>query len=140
MSSTVMKWISLAALSLLVAISSFGATRTWTGTVSGQWTVAANWGGTAPVAGDSLDFPAGASNLTNTNDFPAGTLFAQIAISDASYVLNGNLIAIGPAGIITAFGGTINLPLQLTANSISIGVTGGQLHVDGGIDLAGFSV
>lgn len=135
-----MKSFSYLVLSLLLALSSFGATRTWTGTASGQWTVAANWGGTAPVAGDSLVFPAGASNLTNTNDYPAGTAFAQIAIDHASYVLNGNLIAISPAGIITAFGGTINLALQLTANLTSFGVTGGTLRLNGGIDLAGFSL
>jgi fibronectin-binding autotransporter adhesin len=136
----VVKPFSFLVLSLLLAVSSFGATRTWTGTASGQWTVAANWGGTAPVAGDSLVFPAGAPNLNNTNDFPAGTLFDQIAIDDAGYVLNGNLIAIGPAGIITASGGTINLPLQLTANLTSFGVTGGTLRLNGGIDLAGFSL
>ena len=34
-----------------------------------NWTTAANWGGTAPVAGDDLVFPAGAARLSNTNNY-----------------------------------------------------------------------
>ena len=38
---------------------------TWTGGGGdNNWTTAANWGGTAPVAGDDLVFPAGAARLT----------------------------------------------------------------------------
>ncbi len=54
-------------------------TRTWTGGgANSNWTNAANWGGTAPVAGDELRFPSGAMRMSNTNDFPAGTSFDQI--------------------------------------------------------------
>ncbi len=38
--------------------------RTWTGLgADANWTTALNWGGTAPVAGDDLVFPAGAARL-----------------------------------------------------------------------------
>ena len=48
----------------------------------------ANWGGTAPVAGDALTFPSGAANLTNTNDFPAGTT------RTTAYVVTGSLASV----------------------------------------------
>ncbi len=36
--------------------------RTWTGgDTTNNWTDPGNWGGTAPVAGDDLVFPAGAT-------------------------------------------------------------------------------
>ena len=56
-----MRGIAVSALILSLATSAFGATRTWTGTSSGLWSAAANWGGTAPVPGDDLLFPSGAS-------------------------------------------------------------------------------
>lgn len=51
------------------------ATRTWTGTTSGSWSVASNWGGTAPVTGDDLVFPAGAS-IFQTQMILQRTLFS----------------------------------------------------------------
>lgn len=76
------------------------ATRTWTGTASGAWTNAANWGGTAPVAGDDLVFPEGASNTTNANDFAAGTSFSSIAVNGA-YTISGNAATLTAAGALT---------------------------------------
>ncbi len=59
---------------------------------------ASNWGGTAPVAGDDLVFPAAALNTTNVNDFTAGTLFHSIAFADA-YTVSGNAITLGAGGL-----------------------------------------
>ncbi len=93
------RWPSLGlALVLLSAFSLSAATRTWTGTAGSNWSDANNWGGTAPVAGDDLVFPAGASNLTMTNDFAAGTAFRSMTFDDA-YTANGNAIVIGDGGI-----------------------------------------
>ncbi len=76
------------------------ATATWTGGGGdNNWTTAANWGGTAPVAGDDLVFPAGAARLSNTNDFAAGTGFNSITISGSGYALSGNSVALGPGGL-----------------------------------------
>jgi fibronectin-binding autotransporter adhesin len=58
------------------------AVRTWRGTNSGLWNVAANWGGTLPVAGDDLLFPNGALNRAMTNDFAAGTSFHSLTFQD----------------------------------------------------------
>ncbi|MEP7158805.1 MAG: S8 family serine peptidase, partial [Chloroflexota bacterium] len=72
------------------------STATWTGGGSdNNWTTAANWGGTAPVAGDDLVFPGGAARLTNTNDFTAGTSFNSITLSGTGYTLSGNSVALG---------------------------------------------
>ena len=48
---------------------------------------AANWGGTAPGAGDDLVFPAGAARLANTNDYAAGRAFNSITITGTGYTL-----------------------------------------------------
>ena len=77
-----------------------GVTRTWTGAgTDNNWTTPANWGGTAPLPGDDLVFPAGAARLSNTNDFPAATSFTSITISGTGYTLSGNSVALGATGI-----------------------------------------
>lgn len=91
--------IAVVLLVVLAAGSAQAATRTWTGTASGSWTNPANWGGTAPVAGDDLVFPVGALNKASTNDFPAGTSFASIAIGDTGYALAGNAITLTGSSI-----------------------------------------
>ena len=94
------------------------ATRTWTGTTSGSWSVASNWGGTAPVTGDDLVFPSGASNLSNTNDFIENTIFNSITFSGSGYTISGNPIILGAglAGItdsVSSGGNTIALDIRL---------------------------
>ncbi|HLJ75468.1 MAG TPA: hypothetical protein VKU62_12830, partial [Thermoanaerobaculia bacterium] len=127
-------------LTALLSTSVVAATRTWTGTTSANWSVATNWGGTAPVSGDDLVFPASGANQTTNDDLPAGTAFNSITFSGGTYVLNGNLIALGAGGI-TASGGTnqrINLPILLTASQ-SWNVTNGSttLAAGGALNLAG---
>ncbi len=98
--------------------STFAAVRTWTGTTSGSWSVASNWGGTAPVTGDDLVFPGGASNLSNTNDLTENTIFNSITLSGSGYTLSGNPIILGAglAGITdsaSSGGNTIALNIRL---------------------------
>lgn len=102
---------------LLSALPLSAATRTWTGTASNLWSVAANWGGTAPVAGDDLVFPAGALNPSTMNDFPAGTAFGSIAISGGSYTLAGNAITLGAGGL------SVAVPLQQISLPITLGAS-----------------
>lgn len=72
------------------------ATRTWDGSTSGSWSVGANWSGdVAPVTGDDLVFPGGASNLSNTNDLTENTIFNSITFSGSGYTLSGNRIILG---------------------------------------------
>ena len=85
------------------------ATRTWTGGGGdNNWTTPANWGGTAPVAGDDLVFPAGAARLSNTNNFAAATAFNSITISGTGYTLAGNSVALGATGLTSSAIGSAN--------------------------------
>ena len=115
------------------------ATRTWTGTTSGSWSVAGNWGGTAPVTGDNLVFPVGASNLSNTNDFTENTIFNSITLSGSGYTLSGNPIILGAAlaGLtdsVASGGNTIALDIRLDiTRDIEVTNTAETLTISGRI-------
>src|SRR5262249_36561623 len=114
--------------------------RTWTGAVSGAWANPANWGGTAPGAGDDLVFPVGAANPTMTNDLPAFTGFNLLTFQGSGYTIDGNGVGL-TSGISTtnALGtNTITVPLRLTGGAtFSVAPADGPLLVTGGIDLTG---
>ena len=72
-------------------------TYTWTGSSSNLWNTGANWDLNAvPTTGDALVFPAGAANISTSNDIAAGTSFASITFGAgaSSYVLSGNGITL----------------------------------------------
>ncbi len=74
---------------------------TWSGGGSdANWSTAANWGGTAPVAGSDLVF-ASSTGLNTTNDLTAGTQFGNLTFNAGagSFALNGNSVNLG--GVIT---------------------------------------
>lgn len=131
------KYIPVSVIIFLAALPLQAATRTWTGTVDTLWSNAANWGGAAPMAGDDLLFPAGAANLSNTNDFIAGTAFHSLNFSSGGYLVNGNQILLDAAGLTSAVGlVTLDIPVRL-ASSQTWTVSGGTLQVNGAIDLNG---
>lgn len=101
---------------MLIASMANGATRTWTGTANGLWSIPANWGGATPSAGDDLVFPAGAQNLSMTNDLPAGTIMGSLSITGDGYSLGGNQLGLGGDVLINAptTGPVFSLPLVLT--------------------------
>jgi autotransporter-associated beta strand protein len=107
------------------------ATRTWTGGgADSNWTTAANWGGTAPVAGDSLGFPQVASRKTNTNDFAANTSFAAINLSGSGYTVSGSAIVLTGTLSNTASGGSniVGLPIN---GAGGVSVSSGTLVLQG---------
>jgi autotransporter-associated beta strand protein len=105
------------------------ATRTWTGGgADSNWTTAANWGGTAPVVGDSLVFPQVASRKTNTNDFPPNTSFADIQFSGSGYTVSGSAINLTGTLSNTASGGSNTIDL-------SVNGAGGVSLASGTLDL-----
>ena len=122
------------------------ATLTWDGSAGGNWSNAGNWNlNLAPQDGDSLVFPAGAANLTNTNDI-AGLDLAAITLGGSGYVIGGNAITLS-GGIIAsaAFNNGISAPvfnadITLTGDqAIQItSVTGATLG--GAIALAGHTL
>lgn len=119
----------------------YAATRTWTGTTSGAWSVAGNWGGTAPVTGDDLVFPSGASNLSNTNDLTENTIINSLTFTGSGYTLSGNKIILGQglAGITDSAGGnTIIFDIRVDATrDIIVSDSGETLTISGRISGVG---
>lgn len=119
------------------------AVRTWTGATNGSWSNAGNWGGTAPVTGDDLVFPGGASNLSNTNDLTENTIINSITLSGSGYTLSGNKLILGAglAGITDSAasgGNTIALDIRLDATrDIYVTNTAESLTISGRIDGVG---
>ena len=124
---------------LLVATVASAADRTWNGGGSdANWSTAANWGGTAPSAGDVLMF-AGSTRLTNTNDLSDGTAIGGITFNTgaSAFVLAGNGVSM--LGAVTNFSvssQTINLPLTLAATRVFC-ASNGALMVSNTISGAG---
>lgn len=108
-------------LQFFSSTSAEAATRTWDGSTSDSWSVASNWSeNVAPVTGDDLVFPSGASNLSNTNDLTENTIINSISFTGSGYTLSGNPIILGPglAGItdsVASGGNTIALDIRLDA-------------------------
>ncbi len=71
------------------------ATRIWDGGgTDNKWSTAANWvGDVAPSPGDNLVFPAGASRLESVDDYPPGTVFGSIELSEEDYVFQNGLVS-----------------------------------------------
>src|ERR1043166_7119118 len=80
--------------------SCLAATRTWDGGgTDNNWTTATNWvGDIAPLPGDDLVFPASAAQLSNSNNFPAGTGFNSISFTGEGYTIGGSNLVLA-AGI-----------------------------------------
>jgi len=100
------------------ASATCAADRTWSGGsgTDSYWSLAANWGGTVPAAGDSLFF-AGSARTSNSNDISAG-----LAISGIQFNVGAGAFALGGSGItlngsISNFSAntqTLNLPMELS--------------------------
>jgi fibronectin-binding autotransporter adhesin len=139
LASASLRWVVAGSALLFVASESL-AQVVWNGSQSTSWSDGANWsGGSAPSSGDAVVFPAGAANLVNTNDLPAGTAISGITFAVPGYFIQGNSIALGSGGIVTgsANSGTalLNLPLQLSASQTWTAAMG--LTVLGSVDLNG---
>ncbi len=76
----------------VVALSASGATNTWSGAVDGNWTEPGNWvEGVAPTNNAALTF-AGATQVSNFNNYAANTRFDGIAFAPGAgaFKLYGN--------------------------------------------------
>ncbi len=139
---------TIGAVVLVGASRADAATRTWTGTNSGLWSDAGNWGGTAPVAGDDLVFPGGAvPNTTNTNDFAPGTNWRSITLNGGSYVVSGNAIVLDAGFGFQNLGfaqADVNFsaPITISADQTWTGNTifGNLATVSGPLDLNGHAL
>lgn len=123
----------------LGAVLHAGAQVTWTGGgTDNLWSDAANWGGTAPVSGNSLTFD-GSTRLTATYDIaPNNLAFGAIAFSSnaGAFILNGtgSTTQIRPGNITDSSTATetINLKLVMTATR-AVSVTDSGSLVLGGV-------
>ncbi len=80
------------------------ATRTWDGgdLANTNWNDATNWNpNTAPLAGDTLVFPAGvgAADQATNNNFAANTAFAGLVFQTGGYTVAGNAFDLSGTGI-----------------------------------------
>ena len=115
---------------LCLSFSAHATLRIWGGgaIMNNSWTNSQNWvGSVAPLAGDDLQFPDGASKDNNNNNYTNGTTFNSISFfhgssgSGAGYTLAGNSIALN-AGVSTVnnsgtgWPNTVNNALVLNSN------------------------
>ncbi len=114
----------------------------WTGATSNLWSVAGNWTLGVPTAGEDLDFPSGAANLTNQNDLSDGTSFNSIEIDSAGYGISGNSITVtnGFSSTFTTGTSQFGLATTLTATETFDVATGGTLDITGVISGGGFGL
>jgi autotransporter-associated beta strand protein len=123
------------------SLTGFAATNTWTGGGSpdGDWSNAANWGGTGIAAKDILFFD-GSNQLLATNDFAAGTIFNTVSFTPGagSFTLFGNSFVLTNAFDIgsgqTLGGGITNSSpnSQTISNAITLSVGRHFISTDGG--------
>ena len=117
-------------------------TAVWTSGGSGHlWSDAANWGGTALAAGDSLQF-GGSQGLNNTNDLAAGTPFNGIAFAAGAgaFLLGGNAVELkGDIVDSSSANESMNLPVILTGSQTTLNAAAGNLSIDGALSEGGGS-
>ncbi len=138
-----------ASTALLLALASTpgrarGADRTWSGAGGdNNWSTPANWGGTAPAAGDSLFF-GGNVRTTPNNNFLSGTLFNGLTINNPAgpFTLGGNSITLG--GTLTdnmpLVPQTISFPVALNGSHTISVVNDGLLTLGGVLSGSGFGL
>jgi fibronectin-binding autotransporter adhesin len=120
------------------------STCVWTGATDGLWSNAGNWtacAGSAPLNGDTLQFPEAAANKINSNDIATLTSVAGLAFtgSTSGYALNGNALALGAAGLANSNASglnTVDMNLSLSAAQTFAG-SNAAIVLNGTLDLGG---
>jgi len=118
------------------------AVRTWTGDgITANWTDALNWMLLrGPAAGDDLTFPSGATRLTTSDNFAAGTVFNELTFGSAGYTVRGNAVGLS-GGIVVSHGSgstIISAPITLASNqTFQVTQSGADLFLNGPLDLKG---
>jgi autotransporter-associated beta strand protein len=142
------EWLRWLALTVVLAgVPLHAAVVTWTGGgTSNNWSDAANWGGTAPAAGDDLVF-AGTTAVVTNNDV-VGATYSRITFSAGAgnFVLGGNALTL--SGGTTALrsdatSGTMTIDLPLTFSTTAPTITtaaGGALVFSQAVANGGLAV
>jgi autotransporter-associated beta strand protein len=125
----------------IVSVDPTGIKRVWDGGGADIfWTTPENWvGDQAPNPGDDLEFPEGAAQPGNNNDYPFYTAFNSITLAGGGYTLGGHpvglsagLHAMNPSGA-----NTVKLALRLSADQTFNNNAPAGLDLDGPIQLNG---
>ena len=113
-------WILSVLFLFLLSVPSRAADRIWTGgnNPDGNWNTNANWGGTAPVGGDSLFFDGNVDLLT-TNNLVANTPFAGLTVKNTAgvFTMSGNSFTLLNGSGIT------NSSASVQTNRLTLNVT-----------------
>jgi autotransporter-associated beta strand protein len=115
---------------------------TWNGgATTNNWTDGANWGGTAPVAGNTLDF-AGSTRPGPVNNFTSGTSFSSITFDSTAtvpFTLTGAGITLTGDNSFNAIVNnstqqqSVNLNIALGFDNLKINTGNGGLSIGGSI-------
>lgn len=112
---------------LFAGLQAQAATKTWIASpATNNWATGANWGGTAPVASDSLMFQT-STVMSQVNDLASALNFAGITFSNgaSAFTLGGNSITLdGPVTNNAANTQTINFPIALSGDRTVVGASG----------------
>ncbi len=119
----------------------------WSGPNGGNWSVADNWGGAAPVPSDTLAYSAAGNAGDVSNNNTTGSSFQSIQFaSDANaFTLTGNAVTLTGdlyGNIIqndSANTQTVNLPIAL-GSSLAINTPSGDVVAGGEISGEGFGL
>lgn len=123
---------------VLTAAPSAHGLRYWTGGGNDpNWSTPANWD-YPPRPGDSLEFGAASTEFAPVNDLPAGTLFEEIRLTSANYLIEGQPITLGSRidSSLATGANTLNLDLicagnvELANDSLANLSLGGDIQLD----------
>jgi autotransporter-associated beta strand protein len=128
----------------LVALPAPGATRYWDGgsAINSDWDNAFNWDPNAvPDPGDDLVFGrADAKRPENTNDFPAGTVFGSITITEGGYALRGNRVVLTNGVSVNAGSSDIYCDVTLGAAQILTCAAAANIGLHGSLNLSSYTL
>ncbi len=111
------------------------STSTWSGLGGdANWMTPGNWD-TVPASGSDLIFPAGAQQLANTDNFPAGTSFGSLTITGSGYSISassGSTASFTSIDSSATGSNSVNLPIPLlAATTVTVDNSGGSLALGG---------
>lgn len=117
------------------------AVFTWDGGGNNNnWTTPQNWVGDVAPLGDGTDQllfgSTGASRQTNTNDYPAGTVFKDIDFSSGGWTIDGNAVTVDDDidSLATSGTNTVNLEVTFVTSELTFSslVSGGSTLIVNG--------
>jgi autotransporter-associated beta strand protein len=113
----------------------FAAPVTWSGTASGKWSEAANWGGESLSGSQGIAF-SGSNAVTATNDLAPGAALSSLAFSPsaAAFTLSGSSMSL--AGNLTNSSTspqTIDMDVELATGGGAVETIAGDIAIRGNI-------